>query len=256
VALPKMGFTGDPGQPVSCEGRAEHPILRSYDVPRFSYLAAPALLLGYGVARLIDGLDGHYGPGWAWTIGHLFFGISLTLFGVMLVGLRRAVSRYRVLAAAALAAGLVGLLVFIRSVIVDLIVGFQAASRADMDRIYPRYDGFPGGLPTALTRVLDNVGPALFIVGLLTLIILLAIVRPRRLPWRSPALIAIGFACITVRLELLPLAGAVILIGLLPMRAQRADSTLSGASGEVCDVESPQLVGGSDGHQESPAAGE
>jgi hypothetical protein len=251
-----MGFTGDPGQPVTREGRAEHPILRSCDVTRFSYLAAPALLLGYGVARLIDGLDGHYGPGWAWTIGHVFFGISLTLFGVVLAGLRREVPRYRVIATAALAAGVVGLLVFIRSVIVDLIVGFQGVSRADMDRIYPRYDGFPGGLPTALTRVLDNLGPALFIAGFLMLVIQLAVVRPRRLSWRSPMLIAIGFACITVNLELLPVAGAVMLTGLLPMRAQRADSTLSGASGEVGNVESPQLVGGSDGHQESPAAGE
>jgi hypothetical protein len=225
-------------------------------VTRFSYLAAPALLLGYGVARLIDGLDGSYGPGWAWTIGHLFFGTSLTLFGVVLFGLRQELRRHRAIATTALAAGLVGLLVFIRSVIVDLIVGFQGVSRADMDRIYPRYDGFPGGLPTTLTRVLDNVGPALFIVGLLTLVIQLAVIRPRRLPWRSPVLIAIGFACITVHPDLLPVAGAVMLIGLLPMRAQGAASTFSGASGEIRNVECPHLVGSSDGYQESPAAGE
>jgi hypothetical protein len=192
-------------------------------VPRFSYIAAPALLLAYGVARLIDGLDGSYGPGPAWTIGHLLFGGGLTLFGVVLFGLRQEVSRYRVIATAAAAVGLAGLLVFIRSVVVDLIVGFQGADRADMDRIYPRYDGFPGGLPTAFYRIVDNVGPAFFILGLLTLLIQLAVVRPRRLPWWSPVLVAIGFACSTVNLDLLPAAGALMLLGLLPV-GRRAGS--------------------------------
>jgi hypothetical protein len=191
---------------------------------RLSYIAAPALLIAYGVARLIDGLDGSYGPGSAWTIGHVFFGISLTLFGVVLFGLRREAPSYRAIATTAVAAALVGLLVFIRSVVVDLVVGFQGIDRADMDRIYPRYDGFPVGLPAAFTRVLDNVGPALFIVGLLTLVIQLAAISPRRLPWRSPVLIAIGFACITANLDLLPVAGAGMALGLLPMRAQRANA--------------------------------
>jgi hypothetical protein len=37
------------------------------------FVAAPALIFGYGVVRLIDGLDGEYGPGLTWIIGHLLF---------------------------------------------------------------------------------------------------------------------------------------------------------------------------------------
>jgi hypothetical protein len=201
-------------------------------VPRFPYLAAPALLVAYGVARQIDGLDGSYGPGPTWTIGHVFFGVGLTMFGVVLIGLRQEVTRHRAIATTAVAAGLAGLLVFIRSVVVDLIVGFQGADRADMDRIYPRLNGFPGVLPASFYRVLDNVGPALFIAGLLALLIQLAALRPRRLPWWSPVLVAIGFACITVNLELLPTAGAVMLLGLLP--AGRLARNRGLAAGQGC----------------------
>ena len=177
---------------------------------RVAYLMAPALLLAYGVARLIDSMDGSYGPGPAWTIGHLFFLAGLILFGVVLVGLRRQTHRFRIIATGAVVVGLMGLLAFVRGIVIDLIVGSQGINRADMDRIYPHYDGWPGGMPTAFTGVLDNVGPALFVVGLLALTIPLAIVRPRRLAWWSPVLVALGFALINVDLDLLPAGGAAL----------------------------------------------
>jgi hypothetical protein len=184
---------------------------------RLAYLLAPALLLAYGVARLIDGMDGSYGPGPAWTIGHLFFLAGLILFGVVLVGLRRQTPRFRIIATGAVGVGLVGLLAFVRGIVIDLIVGSQGINRADMDRIYPHYDGWPGGMPRAFTGVLDNVGPALFIVGLLALTIQLAIMRPRPLAWWSPVLVALGFALINVDLDLLPAGAAALLLALLPM---------------------------------------
>ncbi len=207
------------------------PPVRSPDrLIRFSCLTAPALLLAYGVTRLIDGLDDSYGPGPAWTIGHLFFLAGMVLFGVVLVGLCRQTPRLRVIAIGAAIVGVVGLLAFVRGIMIDLIVGFRGIDRADMDRIYPRYDGWPGGMPTAFTAVFDNVGPALFIVGLLALTLQLAIVRPRRLPWWSPLLVALGFALITVDLDLMPVAGAVLLLALLPMarRSQRDDQPAVG----------------------------
>src|SRR3712207_3367143 len=45
------------------------------------FVAAPTLLFGYGVVRLVDGRDGAYGPGLAWTIGHLLFLAGLVMFG-------------------------------------------------------------------------------------------------------------------------------------------------------------------------------
>jgi hypothetical protein len=54
-----------------------------------AYLLAPAFTLGYGIVRIIDGLDGQYGPGPAWTIGHLAFLAGLAFFVPVLLDLRR-----------------------------------------------------------------------------------------------------------------------------------------------------------------------
>ncbi|HEY1487547.1 MAG TPA: hypothetical protein VGF84_15685 [Micromonosporaceae bacterium] len=188
-------------------------------------VVAPALIIAYGVARLIDGLDGTHGPGPAWTIGHLFFLAGLLLFGVAMIGLRNRVERGRIVATVAATAGLVGLVAFVRTTLIDLIVGFQGVDRAGMNRIYPRYDGWPGGLPTGLTDALGNVGPALFLLGLLTLTILLVAARPAMWSWWSPVLVAIGFAAISVNLDLLPVGGAALLLALLPAYRRTAPTS-------------------------------
>lgn len=207
---------------------------------RFSFWAAPALLFAYGVARLADGSDGSHGPGLAWTIGHVFFLLSLTTFGAVLFGLRRQLPGRRIITTTAVAAGFVGLLAFIRSVIVDLIAGFQAVSRPGMDHIYKRYEGFPGGLPTGFVRAFDNAGPPLFILGLLTLVTLLAAVRPRALPWWSPVLAATGFACITVSLDLLPVGGAFLFAALFPL-ARAAGPAMRAVGSECSEPARPEL---------------
>jgi hypothetical protein len=184
---------------------------------RICYVAAPACLLGYGILRLIDGLDGSHGPGPAWSAGHLLFLASMLLFAIVLYGLWQALPRYRAAGAVAVVAGVVGVLAFCRVILVDLIVGFESVDRAAMNRDYGRYDGFPGGLPSGFTGALDNVGPPLLIVGLLTLTILLASLRPRRLRWWSPVAILAGFVAISASLDLLPLGGALLGVALLPM---------------------------------------
>jgi hypothetical protein len=179
---------------------------------RFAYLAGPVLVTTYGLARLIDGIDGSKGPGPAWTIGHLFFLVALASFGVAMVGLWR--ERRRWFTGAALVAGIVGVIAMARVVVVDIVVARGAADRAEMEREYPKYDDFPG-LPDGLGGVLDAVGGVLFPLGLVVLLVHLAVAR--RLPWWSPVLATAGFATILATLDLLPLAGVLLLVALMPM---------------------------------------
>jgi hypothetical protein len=183
---------------------------------RVALIAAPLLLIAYGIARALDGLDGSHGPGPAWTIGHLFFLAGILLFGVVLFDLRAALPRWRGFGTAALAVGLVGILAFVRTILVDLIVGFRSTDRPAMNALYPHYDSWPGGLPSGLTGFLDNAGPSLFVVAMLVLTVLLATLRPRRLPWWSPVLVAIGFLAISFDLDLLTVGGFLVLLSLLP----------------------------------------
>lgn len=184
---------------------------------RIAYVAAPALIVGYGLVRLIDGIDGSHGPGPAWTIGHLMFGFAMLLFPVVLVNLRQALQRQRPLGTAAVVVGVLGLLAFIRVIVIDLLVGFGSADRAAMNAKYPTYAGFPGGLPESVSNLFETVGPPLFGVGLLTLLTLLATLRPRTVAWWSPVLAAVAFAIMSTNLDLLSLGAAALLIALLPL---------------------------------------
>jgi hypothetical protein len=198
----------------------ENLMRNAFTVTRIACLGAPLCIVAYGVAHLIDGLDGSYGPGPAWIIGHLLFLVALLLLVGVLFVMRAALARHRtvaLIAAAAVGVGVVGLLVFIRSVVIDLIVGLQAGDHPAMDRLYTRYDTFPGGLPRGLTAAFDAVGPVCLIGGLLTLSVLLAVLPPRRLPWWSPVLAAAGFVAISVNLDLLPLFGVLLLLALAPL---------------------------------------
>ncbi|GAA3390761.1 hypothetical protein [Cryptosporangium minutisporangium] len=181
------------------------------------YLLAPVLMLGYGLVRLLDGLDGSHGPGPAWTIGHLLFLAALVYFGLVALDLRRRAPGR--IATAALVATLLGLVAFVRVVIVDLIVGFGAADRAEMNVRYDEYE-------TVADTVLDPLAP-LFPLGLLVLLILLAVAR--QAPWWSPVLTLGGFAAITAELDLLPV-GALLLLGALYPASRRREPRISPVS--------------------------
>ncbi|MGO4430608.1 hypothetical protein AB4Z54_70545, partial [Streptomyces sp. MCAF7] len=45
-----------------------------------AFIAAPLLVIVYGLIRILDGLDGERGPGPAWMTGHLAFLAALLLF--------------------------------------------------------------------------------------------------------------------------------------------------------------------------------
>ena len=176
-------------------------------------LTAPALLVAYGIVRLIDGIDGSHGPGLAWTVGHMFMLLGFLLYAVVLVHLRGLVRRPRWLASIAMTAGLIGVLAFVRVIVIDLIVGFRAADRPEMSRIGDEYNRWPGNL--GIYDLAYTIGPVLFLLGLLTLAILL--VRAHRLPVWSPVLLVLGFVVITVNLDLMPLGGALLLAAIVPL---------------------------------------
>ncbi len=201
--------------------------------PAAWFVVAPALMFGYGVVRLIDGRDGEDGPGPAWTIGHLLFLAGLVLFGGVVVRLRRLVATTttarKVTASVAMALALVGVTAFVRVILIDLLVGFRATDNAEMRVIRDDIGNVPGILPEAVW----DLGPLLFQVGLLTLTVQLATLQPRRLAAWSPALIAIGFACIMIDLSLLSVGAALFAFALAPV-AWRPARQADGVGGGRC----------------------
>jgi len=172
---------------------------------RFAALAAPLLMLFYGIMRYIDGLDGDRGNGLAWDVGHTAFFFAFVLFAVLAVSLHRVVPVpepwQRRLRDGALAAALVGAAAFLWVTLTDLV------------------PAIPTGLPDAAMVGL----PVLFQLGTLTL--LGQLVAARRLPIWSPLVMLFGFVLIAVNLDLLPFASVVILGGLSPLaRKERASS--------------------------------
>jgi hypothetical protein len=168
---------------------------------RFCAVAAPAFLLFYGVLRFVDGLDGHRGQGLAWNVGHVSFLVAFVLLGALTVSVRRLAGSagpwQRVVADIATVAALFGVACFLWVIVGDLLPWVRTNA--------------------ALPESLELVGPLLYQVGSLVLLVLLVIARPRRLPVWSPLLVFIGFTSIGVELDLLPLGAVLIGLGLAPL---------------------------------------
>ena len=148
-------------------------------------IGGPLFLLAYGLLRLVDGLDGSHGPGWAWNVGHVFFLVAFLMFGAL-------VWRLRGVSAVAAAAALAGSVAFVWVILGDL------------------FDDLPG-LPDPLMIA----GPLLFQVGVLALLSVLAV--RRAVPMWSPVLVLAGFVLFMVDLDLLPLGALLLLAGLVPL---------------------------------------
>jgi len=172
---------------------------------RFSALAAPVLLLLYGVLRLIDGLDGDHGPGLAWNLGHALFFMAFVLLGVLTAGMwlfvPTATVGKRIVAGVAMILGLFGVGCFLWVILGDLFAGFRDAAP----------------LPDAL----EMLGPVLFQIGALALLVMLATARPRRLPVWSPPLVLVGFLLFAMNLDLIPVGALLVLAGLAPLAGTR-----------------------------------
>ncbi|MEV6302749.1 hypothetical protein AB0M02_25275 [Actinoplanes sp. NPDC051861] len=174
---------------------------------------APILMLVYGILRLVDGFDGHRGPGLAWNLGHVAFFAAMVLFGVLALALaesRGAESRSaggrsagsRKLAAIAAGATVFGVACFLWVIAGDLSAGFRES------------------MP--LPEPLQAAGPMAFTLGMLTLLGLQ--VAARRAPFWSPLLFGAAIAAITVNLDLLPLAALLLVAACAPLaKSNRQD---------------------------------
>ncbi|MBT2386948.1 hypothetical protein [Streptomyces sp. ISL-11] len=191
--------------------------IRPAALTRAAFVAGPLCMLAYGAIRLSDP---EHGPGLAWTAGHLALIAGVVLFGVAFPGLRRlaepAGTAGRVGAATATVLGLAGTLAVVAQAVIDLVVGFRSADRADMNRLFDQVQSHPGVMPVVYT-----VGPLLFYVGLVWLVVQLA-VRRRVGPW-CPALVVLGTATMAVSLDLIPVGAALYAAAFAPLaRGDRA----------------------------------
>ena len=77
------------------------------------------------------------------------------------------------------------------------------------------FAGFHDAAP--LPEALEMLGPLLFQVGMLTLLIMMVTARPRRLPNWIPLLVLVGFLLFAANLDLIPIGALLILAGLRPL---------------------------------------
>ncbi|MFE5805790.1 hypothetical protein [Streptomyces sp. NPDC056491] len=177
---------------------------------RAAFVTAPLCMLVYGLIRLSDP---DHGPGAAWTAGHIALLAGVLQFALILPALHRmtgpARGAGRLGAAAATLLGLAGMLALTAQAVIDLVVGFRAADRPEMSRLFDEIQSHPGVLPAVYT-----VGPVLFYVGLLWLLVHLSVQR-RVSPWR-PVMVLLGTATTAVSLDLLPLGALFFTAALLP----------------------------------------
>ncbi|MEV6607409.1 hypothetical protein [Kutzneria sp. NPDC051319] len=178
-----------------------------------AFVAAPVLLGGYGVVRLLSG----HGPGIGWTAGHLLFLAGLVLFVPVLLKLGDRPGAAPVIAAI----GLLGLAASAAQVVIDVVVGLLASDRAGMNILYHQVQSVPGLLPGVYV-----IGPALFYLCLIGL----GVVNWRVLGWWSPVLLAVGTGLTLVSLDLIPLAAVCFLFAIGPYGVRRNDRRLTGAT--------------------------
>lgn len=177
---------------------------------RAAFVSAPLCMLAYGMVRLSDP---DHGPGPAWTAGHVLLLAGVVQFALILPALHRltgpARGAGRLGAGTATLLGLTGTLAVAAQASIDLVVGFRAADRPEMARLFEEVQSHPGVLPAVYT-----VGPVLFYVGLLWLLVHLAVQR-RVSPWR-PVMVVLGTASTVASLDLLPLGALCFTAALLP----------------------------------------
>jgi len=153
----------------------------------------------YGVLRWVDGRDGQRKDDAAWDVGHIAFFIAIALFAVLAFQLRRLVHREwptrGVTADLATVATVIGAGCFLWVIAGDLSTSFADAA--------------------PLPDILQALGPMLFQVGLLVLLVLLLV--GRRIPWWSPLLVVLGFAAVAVSLDLLTVSAILVGAGLTPL---------------------------------------
>ncbi|MGW2221116.1 hypothetical protein ACWCSD_39555 [Nonomuraea sp. NPDC001684] len=181
---------------------------------RAAFVAAPLLVLSYGVIRIVDGLDGSRGPGLAWTAGHLAFLAALALFIVIFREMWRMLGRNRI-ATTSLVVGLVGIACAAAQFVIDIVVGFMAADHDAMSPLFDQVQAVPG-----VSLAIYAAGPLLFYVAQLALVVQLAARRQVKL-W-TPVLVMLDFAIPIMEKDLIPLGAVCMLVSFWPLARRQA----------------------------------
>lgn len=146
----------------------------------YAAVGAPALMALYGGIRLVPGSRQ---PGLGWTAGHTAMFAGLLLFVPVLLALRallapRGTTAGKLAANAALGTAFAGLLASLVQIGIDLYVGVVSATKEEQSRLFGRVQDLPGVLPAVY-----QVGPLLFYVGLLALLVAASVGAGRTLRW-------------------------------------------------------------------------
>jgi hypothetical protein len=184
--------------------------------PRIAFIAAPLLTLTYGVIRILDGLDGHRGPGLAWTTGHLAFLGAMVLFVSIFWQLRELAGR-NVLPTVIAIVATAGATALFGQFAIDLVAGFTATDNLEMSKRIFDIRTTPGVSPA-----LYDIGPYLFYLGQLALVVQLAVTR--RISWWTPLLVAFDLVMPNIDKNLIPIGAIVLLISFVPL-AKRIPAT-------------------------------
>jgi hypothetical protein len=186
---------------------------RRMSFSRIAFLAAPILMLIYGLIRLFDG---HHGPGLGWTAGHIAYLSAAVLFVPVCLQLRRiGATGHRRTAGVLCSVALFGLLAIAVQAAIDLVIGFRAADKAAMRVLDHQVQSYPGVMPAIYT-----VGPVLFYLGVVALVAQLAVLR-RAGVW-TPFVMMAGTVMPAINLDLIPVGACCFLLVTTPL-ALRAD---------------------------------
>ncbi|WP_208616298.1 hypothetical protein [Amycolatopsis regifaucium] len=154
--------------------------------------------------RIVDGLDGSRGPGPAWTIGHLAFLGAMAFFVAVFVQLRRMAGR-NALATVTTVVAIAGAVALSGQFAVDVVAGFMADDHLGMSQIIAEIRKTPG-----LSLAVYDVGPYLFYLGQLGLVVQLAATRVISV-W-TPLLVLFDLITPFIDKDLIPLGALVLMI--------------------------------------------
>ena len=171
---------------------------------RIPFIAAPVLMLAYGVIRILDGLDGERGPGLAWTAGHLVFVVAMVMFLLVFGHLRRLAGR-DLLSTVTVVVASAGAIALIAQFGVDIVAGLLADDHARMAEITRNVRSC-----RAVSLAVYDVGPYLFYAGQFVLVVQLAVLR--RIAGWTPLLLLADLVMPLIDKDLIPIGAAALLV--------------------------------------------
>lgn len=178
-------------------------------IAKLAAVAAPLLMLAYGIIRLVGRMDGVYGPGLDWQAAHLANLAGLILFVPLVLAIRRLLAPGWV-REAVVVVSLVGAATSIVQFVADIVEGLLAADKAGMRELSAQFHSVPG-----VDLAFYQVGPQLLYIGMIALTAMLA--RERTLPWWSVAVVLVSSLLPLATLNLIPVSAAGYLVALVPL---------------------------------------